>query len=525
MIESTIEGRYQVIARVASGGMGEVFRAHDAVLARDVAVKVLHPQLAGDRGFVERFRREARAAAILNHPSIVGVYDWGATDGTYFMVMEFVQGTNLRSLLTEYGRLEPGQVVEVCLQVLAALDHAHGHGIVHRDVKPENILIARDGLVKVADFGLARAYADSYVSQAEGTVTGTVQYLAPEQIQGEPADPRTDLYALGVVMFELLTGRTPFVGETSLSIAYQHLSGRVPPPSSVLPTVPDELDGVVLSATEKEREQRPASARAMREEILRAGVGARPAPRVAELAAQLPSVELVPDERAPTVTIPRSLSPRARRARLMRRMLASIVLVALLVGGAWATWVYAIPHYTRVPNVIGLTAQQAEGRVHDAGLVVKTGPGEYSTTVPTGSIIRTTPPPGERIRKGRGEVVLFPSLGPRLIGVPDVSGKSEEEATTILTDAGFTVEVKREFDDSVRSGRVIRQDPGADQEIQEGSTVTIVVSRGPPPVEVPDVTGRRTQDARDRLEDLGFRVEVSEEFSTEVPKGHVISTD
>jgi serine/threonine-protein kinase len=524
VIESTIEGRYQVITRVASGGMGEVFRAHDAVLARDVAVKVLHPQLAGDRGFVERFRREARAAAILNHPSIVGVYDWGSTDGTYFMVMEFVQGTNLRSLLSEYGRLEPAQVVEVCLQVLAALDHAHGHGIVHRDVKPENILIARDGLVKVADFGLARAYADSYVSQAEGTVTGTVQYLAPEQIQGEPADPRTDLYALGVLMFELLTGRTPFVGETSLSIAYQHLSGRVPPPSSVLPTVPDELDHVVLAATEKEREQRPPSARAMREEILRAGVGAPPAPRVAELAAQLPSGELVPDERAPTVTIPRSLSPRARRARLARRLFAAILLMSVLVGGAWATWVYAIPHYTQVPDVVGLTAQQAEARVHSAGLAVRTGPGEYSTTVPTGSIIRTAPPPDSRIRKGR-EVVLTPSLGPRLIQVPDVSGKAQGEATRILTDAGFEVEVKRDFDEAVREGRVIRQDPGADQELQEGSTVTIVVSRGPPPVEVPDVTGRRTQDARDRLEDLGFRVEVSEDFSTDVPKGHVISTD
>src|SRR5438445_12873431 len=227
VIESTIDGRYEVITRVAAGGMGEVYRAHDSVLGREVAIKILHPHLAGDRGFVDRFRREARAAAILNHPSIVGVYDWGTTDGTYFMVMEFVPGPNLRPLLAEYGRLEPAQAVEVCLPVLAALDHAHGHGIVHRDVKPENILIARSGAVKVADFGLARAYADSYISQAEGTVTGTVQYLAPEQIQGEPADPRTDLYALGVVMFELLTGRAPFTGETSLSLAYQHLSGSL----------------------------------------------------------------------------------------------------------------------------------------------------------------------------------------------------------------------------------------------------------------------------------------------------------
>src|SRR5437868_3810339 len=231
VIESTVDGRYQVINRIATGGMGEVYRAHDAVLAREVALKVLHTHLAGDRGFVDRFRREARAAAILNHPNIVGVYDWGLTDGTYFMIMEFVRGLNVRTLLSEMRRLEPAQVVEVALPVLAALEHAHGHGIVHRDIKPENILISEDGTVKVADFGLARAYADSYVSQAEGTVTGTVQYLAPEQIQGEPADPRTDLYAVGVVLFELLTGRPPFVGETSLGIAYQHLSNRVPAPS------------------------------------------------------------------------------------------------------------------------------------------------------------------------------------------------------------------------------------------------------------------------------------------------------
>jgi eukaryotic-like serine/threonine-protein kinase len=524
VIESTIEGRYQVITRVASGGMGEVFRAHDAVLARDVAVKVLHPQLAGDRGFVERFRREARAAAILNHPSIVGVYDWGSTDGTYFMVMEFVQGTNLRSLLSEYGHLEPAQVVEVCLQVLAALDHAHGHGIVHRDIKPENILIARDGLVKVADFGLARAYADSYVSQAEGTVTGTVQYLAPEQIQGEPADPRTDLYALGVVMFELLTGRTPFVGETSLSIAYQHLSGRVPPPSSLLTSVPEEIDQVVLAATEKERDQRPASARAMRDQILRVGASAPPAPRMAQLAGQLPTTELVPDERAPTVTIPRSLSPRARRARLFRRILASFVLLMLLVGGSWAGWVYAIPHYTRVPNVVGATAQQAEVRLHAAGLVVRTGPGEYSKTVPTGSIIRTIPSSASKIRKGR-EVIITPSLGPRFIAVPDVSGQSQDQATKTLTGVGFKVEAKRDFDDSVAEGDVIRQDPGPDQRIQEDSTVTIVVSRGPPPVKIPDVTGQLARDARATLEALGFHVETSQDFSTDVPKGHVISTD
>src|SRR5256886_2647144 len=298
-IQSTVAGRYQVAGRIASGGMGEVYRAHDAVLAREVAIKVLHPQFAHDRGFVERFRREARAAAILNHPNIVGVYDWGSTDGTYFMVMEYVPGTNLRSLLAEHGRLDASQVVEVTTQVLAALEHAHGHGIVHRDVKPENILVTRDGMVKVADFGLARAFAEASISQAEGTVTGTVQYLAPEQIQGEPADPRTDLYALGVVMFETLTGRAPFAGETSLAIAYQHLTGRVPAPSTLVPTVPPALDRAVRHATQRERDDRPASARAMRQELARATVGMPEAPRVREIAREIPAAELGPAPPAP----------------------------------------------------------------------------------------------------------------------------------------------------------------------------------------------------------------------------------
>ena len=354
-----IGGRYQVIGRIASGGMGEVYRAHDAVLAREVAIKLLHPQFAHDLGFIERFRREARAAAILNHPNIVGIFDWGSTGRTYYMVMEYVPGTNLRTLLTDRGRLDPSQVVEVSVQVLAALDHAHGHGIVHRDVKPENILITRDGVVKVADFGLARAFAEASISQAEGTVTGTVQYLAPEQIQGEPADPRTDLYALGVVMFECLTGRPPFAGETSVSIAYQHLSSRVPPPSTVVPTIPPVLDRAVLHATEKQRTDRPATARAMRDEVTRVGINLDETPSLADLARDLPaSVEAAAPERAATVTIPRPEPPKARRTG--RRLLWTVLVLALLAVGGWAAWTYAVPHYATVPTVQGLSVHDAE---------------------------------------------------------------------------------------------------------------------------------------------------------------------
>src|SRR2546426_7383740 len=462
VIETAIEGRYQIITRVASGGMGEVYRAHDAVLARDVAIKLLHPQLAGDRGFVDRFRREARAAAILNHPSIVGVYDWGTTEDTYFMVMEFVRGTNLRTVLSESERLEPAQVIDVCLPVLSALDHAHGHGIVHRDIKPENILISQDGVVKVADFGLARAYAESYVSQAEGTVTGTVQYLAPEQIQGEPADPRTDLYATGVVMFELLTGRAPFTGETSLAIAYQHLTEDVPHPSSLRPDVPLALDQAVVHATAKDRTARPASARAFRDEVVRAGVGLAPAPRLTEVAAQIPSGEFVTEERATTVTIPRTVSPRRRRARRLRMGAGLVAMILALVLGGWATWVYAIPHYTRVPNVTGLSVEAAINKLDAAGLRARVGTQEFSTSVDSGFVIRTVPAQGVRTRTGK-QIVIVPSRGPELILVPDVHGMRQADAVTALTQAGFTVNVALQYNDQVKGGRVIDQNPEQNQ--------------------------------------------------------------
>jgi beta-lactam-binding protein with PASTA domain/predicted Ser/Thr protein kinase len=524
VIASTIEGRYQIITKVASGGMGEVYRAHDAVLAREVAVKVLHPHFAGDRGFVDRFRREARAAAILNHPNIVGVYDWGSTDGTYFMVMEFVQGLNLRNVLTEYERLEPGQVIDVCLPVLSALDHAHGHGIVHRDIKPENILIARDGVVKVADFGLARAYADSYISQAEGTVTGTVQYLAPEQIQGEPADPRTDLYALGVVMFELLTGSPPFNGETSLAIAYQHLSGQVPSPSSVVSGVPRSLDLAVAGATDRDRTRRPQSARALAHELTRASRDVERSRPIADLARQIPSADVVTEERATTVTIPRAVSPRAKRARWFRRAAVFLFTLLVLAGGTAAAWVFAVPHYTLVPRVQGLSVEQAEARLRAAGLDVRTGQGLFSSTVPVGTVIDSRPSAGAKIRKG-AVVFLVPSLGPELRPVPDVGGLAEGDAKKAIKDAGFKYFVTRTYDDNVKKGIVIRQNPAAEVKLEKGKQITITISRGPAPVEVPTVKGMTAEVAKATLEAKGFKVNQSEDFSTTVPKGEAIGTD
>jgi eukaryotic-like serine/threonine-protein kinase len=525
--EITIDGRYQLITRIASGGMGEVYRAQDAVLGREVALKTLHPHLARDPGFVDRFRREARAAAVLNHRNIVGVYDWGSTDGTYFMVMEFVRGHNLRSLLARYRRLEPAQAVEVGLQVLSALEHAHGHGIVHRDVKPENILIDQEGTVKVADFGLARAFADSSVSQAEGTVTGTVQYLSPEQIQGRPAGPRSDVYSFGIVLFELLTGRTPYSGETSMAIAYQHLSSSVPAPTAVVPRLPEALDRAVLHATARDPDARPSSAAALREELARAGAATSPkdsGATVADLAAQIPSAEFAPDERAPTVTIPRAEPPGHRRRRILGRALIALAVLAVLASTAWAAWVYLVPHYANVPELTGLTVQRANQHLEALGLAPQVGSQVFSTEIAAGLVVRTAPPSGTRIREGT-DVVLILSKGPQLFPIPRVTGMTEADASAEIVDAGFRFQVERATSENVERGRVVSQNPEPAVEVRKGSTVTITVSTGPPLVAVPGVAGQSAEGAEDELATAGFEVARTEEYSTDVAEGSVIRSD
>jgi beta-lactam-binding protein with PASTA domain len=523
MIETTIDGRYQILSRIAAGGMGEVYRARDPVLDREVALKILHPSLADDPGFIDRFRREARSAAMLSHPNIVAVHDWGETQGTYFMIMEFVRGPNLRALLMRDGQLEAAQAVEVVDAVLAALEHAHAQGIVHRDIKPENVMIrASDGVPKVADFGLARAFADARVSQAPGTVTGTVQYLAPEQIEGEQADPRTDLYATGIVLYELLTGQVPFTGETSVAIAYKHLRERVPPPSTVNPVVPAGLDRVVLNATARERDRRTADARTMRADIRQGSDRLPPAPPLAELAASVTPADEVPADRLSTVTIPRALSPKARRRRRLSRAWRWVSLVAVLAVLGWAVWTFVIPHRTTVPDLRGDTLRTAQQEAEARALEVEVLREEYDSNVPANRIISQSLRPGAEAEEG-SEIRVVLSRGPQLEPVPEVTDLGEAEATRQLTAAGFEVDVDREFHDTVPEGRVIEQrpDPGIDLEV--GKRVTITVSRGKAPVLVPNVTGVTEEQAKALLDGAGLGVSVTEQFSGDVPAGNVMS--
>jgi beta-lactam-binding protein with PASTA domain/tRNA A-37 threonylcarbamoyl transferase component Bud32 len=524
---TTLDGRYHVIDRIAAGGMGEVFRARDAVLDREVAIKVLHRSLAGDQGFVERFRREARAAASLSHPNIVAVHDWGAVDGIYYMVMEYVRGRAVRDLLNTQGRLEPAQAADALRQTLLALEHAHRQGIVHRDVKPENILVTTDGVVKVADFGLARAYADGRQTQA-GTVTGTVQYLAPEQIRGEPADPRSDLYSLGIVGFELLTGRLPFTGETAMAIAYKHLSDRVPRPSAVTPDIPADMDAFVTSATERDRELRPESAAEMRRDL---DSIARELPAVRSLRAlvadatpvvALPAADAgASDADTTTVTI---RAERGKRRRI-RRVVGTLLVLAALAAAAWGAWTYLFPHSTAVPTFANTSVEEARGDLEDAGFVVRIARGQYSLKVPEGDVLAVQPGPGTSLDQG-AMVTLTPSLGPRPLPVPSLQGETVEAAKQALLDASFRVgDIRRDPNEDVPEGRVIDTKPGSGGTAPEQSRIALIVSTGPPPRPVAAVVGKDLADARSALVAQGFSVTVVQRFSDRVPMGQVISQD
>jgi eukaryotic-like serine/threonine-protein kinase len=503
--------------------MGEVFRAHDAVLAREVAIKVLHRPLASDQGFVERFRREARAAAVLSHPNIVAVHDWGAVDGIYYMVMEYVRGQSVREILNAEGLLAPAQAADVLLQTLSALDHAHRQGIVHRDIKPENLMVTRDGLVKVADFGLARAYADAQITQA-GNVTGTVQYLAPEQLQGEPADPRTDLYSLGIVAYELLTGRLPFGGETPMAIAYAHLRDKVPPPSARNPAVPKALDGWVASMTEKARELRPESAAEARRDL---EVEARSLPSARSLGELVPDVVLLPSpdgpDRATTVTVPRLRSEKQRRRRKVRWAFGIVFALLALAAAAWGVWTYLIPHDVDAPRVVGLTVEQAKAELESANLTVRIAKGQHDQDIREGTVLSQKPSPGTSIREG-SLVVLVPSLGPPPVKVPDLVGKTVPEARALLSQAGLELGTPTErYDEKFPTGRIVSQGEQAKTRIPQGSTVEVVVSKGPAPVPVPKVIGQPQENAQNLL--AAWVVRVEEDYSDTVPRGDVIAQD
>ncbi|AKL65812.1 MULTISPECIES: Stk1 family PASTA domain-containing Ser/Thr kinase [Streptomyces] len=535
-----LDGRYRVDARIAAGGMATVYRALDTRLDRVLALKVMHPALAADAGFVDRFIREAKSVARLAHPNVVGVFDQG-TDGPYtYLAMEYVSGCTLRDVLRERGALQPRAALDILEPVLAALGAAHRAGFVHRDMKPENVLIGDDGRVKVADFGLVRS-VDS-VTSTTGSVLGTVSYLAPEQIESGVSDTRADVYACGVVLYEMLTGSKPHTGGNPAQVIYQHLHEDVPPPSATVPGLPVVLDELVARATARNPELRPYDAASLlgltldaRARLGNAELDAVPPQARAEThnatedrtsviprAAEPPepmnqtSRMLLPPT-SPTQSQEQEQEQEARRRgsapapRPRRRgvfLLVAAVLLALGIGGG--VWYINSGQFTKVPNLLGKTEAQAKSDLSSAGLGVKRVDRKFSETFDRGTVMDTDPGGGKRIR-GNGAVVLTVSRGPEIVAVPNLKDRTLDEAKAELAKTGLEAGVvSQAFSQDVPQGSVISTDPAGGEKRAPDTAVSILVSKGRP-VQVPSVTGASLDQARTALQDLGLKVETAEE--------------
>lgn len=530
LVGQLLDGRYRVDARIAAGGMATVYRAMDTRLDRVLALKVMHPALATDASFVERFIREAKSVARLAHPNVVAVFDQGAQGSYVYLAMEYVAGCTLRDVLRERGALQPRAALDILEPVLAALGAAHRAGFVHRDMKPENVLIGDDGRVKVADFGLVRAVGS--VTNTTGSILGTVSYLAPEQIEHGTADTRADVYACGVVLYEMLTGAKPHTGDSPAQVIYQHLNEDVPAPSAVVPGLAAGLDELVASATARDPEVRPFDAVTLLAESRRARSGLTDAQLDAVPPQALAEVRDAAEDR--TSVIPRVLppdqgtahhtsrlemppqpppQPPARRAGLRggrppRGVIVAFLAVLLVLGVGGGVWYINSGQFTQVPSLLGQSEKAAKERLSDTGLELKGVRRAYSDTVDRGKVISSDPKSGARIR-GNGSVSLVVSRGPEIVTVPDVQGIGLSEARRQLEKRGLVPGmVTKEFSDDVSAGEVVRTDPEAGAERHPDSAVAIVVSKGSP-VDVPDVTGLSVDDATAELEDAGLKVVVA----------------
>ncbi|MFH9014980.1 Stk1 family PASTA domain-containing Ser/Thr kinase [Streptomyces sp. NPDC017943] len=548
LVGQVLDGRYRIDARIAVGGMATVYRAVDTRLDRVLALKVMHPSLAVDGSFVERFIREAKSVARLAHPNVVQVFDQG-TDGAYvYLAMEYVAGCTLRDVLRERGALQPRAALDILEPVLAALGAAHRAGFVHRDMKPENVLIGDDGRVKVADFGLVRAV--DTVTNTTGTVLGTVSYLAPEQIENGTADPRVDVYACGVMLYEMLTGDKPHDGDSPAVILYKHLHEDVPPPSAAVPGLAYELDELVASATARSAEVRPYDAVALLAQV-RDGRARLTGDQLDAVPPQaLASEHDNADDR--TSVIPRALTtprpgssgrdgatpdaelnrtsrlasppppPPSRRRAVPRGPLAVVVALLLVLGVGTGVWYINSGQFTEVPPLLAKTQDQAEDRLRDAGLELGKVEHAHSDTVERGRIISSDPRTGTRIR-GNDAVGITVSDGPATVRVPALAGRKLAEARSSLKDDGLEPGmVTRAFSEDVPRGAVVSAEPADGTKVRAGTAVALVVSKGSP-VDVPDVTGEDLADAEADLEEAGLKVKVAEKqvTSAEFDKGEV----
>ena len=507
--ETIVDGRYRVVGRIGSGGMADVYCAEDLQLGRNVALKVLHSRFAADAEFRERFRREARSAAGLNHQNDVSIYDRGEWDGNYYIAMEYLDGRSLKEIVQRDGPLAPDYAIDLTVQVVRAARFAHARGIIHRDIKPHNVIVDEEGRAKVTDFGIARAAGASDMTQT-GSIMGTAQYLSPEQAQGHAVSEPSDLSSAGVMLYELLTGRVPFDGESAVTFALKHVNERPVPPSMINPAVSPELEGVVMRALEKDPQRRFPDADAFIAALEHAR--GRPATVVEEAVvydggyAPPPYEELYEEEAA------------GRRWWLW---LLALGLVLLLAGGGY----YLLsrdtgPAQAAVPDVVGTEQAAAVSALQRAGFatdVVK----KTSAERPEGTVISTDPKGGTEADKG-STVRVNVSSGPGTVDVPSVDGLTRSQARDRLERAGFEIEERRESSETVPSGKAIRTSPPAKTTVKKGSQVILLISSGVEQVDVPDVTGQQFDQASKALSDRGFKVQRNDQVTDDEDPGTVL---
>lgn len=523
MIGRLLGKRYEVVERIGGGGMAVVYRGRCTYLNRTVAIKVLRSQFAADDEFVKRFEREAQAAASLSHPNVVSVYDVGVDAGVHYMVMEYVPGLTLKEKIEKEGKIDQREALRIACQICEALEHAHRHGIIHRDVKPHNILLTDDGHVKVADFGIARAANCASITLA-GTILGSAYYFSPEQARGEQTGERSDIYSTGLVLYEMLTGKVPFSDGSPLAIARKHIEEEIIPPSRSV-EIRTEVERIVMRALQKDPQARYSSAREMLTEL-------REVSRLLDRLSEKGGCAVDEDDRPGVEPAMREKEmeddSKGRHGRCLLPIVIGVLVLLGLCGYAGASvarWL-AVPT-VKVPSVQGLRAEEAVSKLRDCGLRPIIAAERWDDNVPKGHVISQDPEADKMVRKGR-EVELIVSKGTELVqgGVPLVVGRLFDEAEMILQQSGLSVgQVVEQNSDKVPKGYVISQFPEQGTELPKGERVDLVVSKGPAPSTMPSVIGEPLSKARARLEELGLQVTSVTRRASEMPRDTVLEQE